>query len=78
MVSSELLDGCYIYVNLLTCKGGRGVCKGCKKPQGVEEPVPRPLLGLEEWVMDGTSSRQVQYIWDLTVTRAEVRDGLEL
>lgn len=59
----------YIYVNLLTCKGGKGVCNGRKKAWGVDEPVPRPLLGLEEWVMDGTSSRQVQYLWDLTLTQ---------
>ena len=60
-----------IYINLLTCssKGRKGVFNGHEKPRDVEESLPRSLLGLEEWVMVGTSGRRVQYVQDLAVTQ---------
>lgn len=50
-VSSELLGGYCIYINLLTCshRGSKGDLRDM--PRGTGESLPRSLLCLEEWLM---------------------------
>lgn len=54
-----------------SCKGSRGVSDGREKPRGVEEPLPRSLLGQEVVVMAGSSGGLLQRVQDLTVSRGE-------
>ena len=67
-----------IYINLLNCKGSEGVFNGHEKPRGVEELLPRSLLGLAARVVGDTGGRLAVCPGSRQDAGAEGWDGLEL